>query len=83
MLELALDKCLVLGPDPIGIQCGLHTQLLQDIVISLQQEIPIYVPFLKDGTVLLLCLKTILATQYTCHIQMLHHCMVKGSVVSV
>ena len=52
MLELALDKCLVLGPDPIGIQCGLHTQLLQDIVISLQQEIPIYVPFPKDGTVL-------------------------------
>ena len=25
MLELALDKCLVLGPDPIAIQCGLHT----------------------------------------------------------
>ena len=52
MLLLALDKCLVLGPDPIAIQCRLHTQLLQEMVISLQKEVPIHACFLEDVTVL-------------------------------
>ena len=50
MLELALDKCLVLGLDPIAIHCKTHTQLLQHTVISLQKEIPIYAPLLEADT---------------------------------
>ena len=49
---MVLDKCLVRGLDPIAIQCGPHTQLLQDIVISLQKEVPIHAFFLEDVMVL-------------------------------